>query len=58
MESHPDDLHLALALADAADALSMQRYRSEDLVVPVGRPVFFDIETTDVIHSLRVVRFD
>lgn len=33
MESHPDDLHLALALADAADALSMRRYRSEDLVV-------------------------
>jgi histidinol-phosphatase len=33
MEYHPDDLKLALDLADAADALSMGRYRAEDLVV-------------------------
>lgn len=33
MDPHPDDLVLALELADAADELSMGRYRAEDLVV-------------------------
>lgn len=36
------------------DNPSLGELRSDELVLPVGRPVFFDIMSTDVIHSFWV----
>jgi histidinol-phosphatase len=54
MGSHPDDLDLAIVLTDAADAISMARYRREDLVVET-KPDLTPVTEADraVEHELR-----